>query len=142
MSDPGAPAVTRPLVALRIAVAILLGIHGYYRALTGGPAGFGQFLSSVGLPLGTGLAWAITIFEMVGSLCLLAGRFVRPVCVLFVTNLLCGIALVHGKEGWFVVGGGRNGVEYSVLLIVCLAVLFASYPRGTASASVEGPRGA
>ena len=28
-----------------------------------------------------------------------------------------GIILVHLREGWFVVGGGRNGVEYSVLLV-------------------------
>ena len=31
-----------------------------------------------------------------------------------------GIAMVHAREGWFVVGAGRNGAEYSVLLIVCL----------------------
>ena len=32
--------------------------------------------------------------------------------------------MVHGPEGWFVVGGGRNGVEFSVLLICCLVSLF------------------
>jgi hypothetical protein len=26
-------------------------------------------------------------------------------------------------KGWFVVGGGRNGMEYSVLLILCLVVI-------------------
>jgi putative oxidoreductase len=31
-----------------------------------------------------------------------------------------GILLVHRHDGWFVVGGGRNGVEYSVLLIAVL----------------------
>jgi len=36
-----------------------------------------------------------------------------------------GIVLVHFKEGWFVVGGGRNGWEYNFLLIfVLLAILF------------------
>lgn len=34
-----------------------------------------------------------------------------------------GIVLVHAPEGWFVVGLGRNGMEYSVLLIVCLLSL-------------------
>jgi putative oxidoreductase len=28
--------------------------------------------------------------------------------------------MVHAPEGWFVVGLGRNGAEYSVLLIACL----------------------
>ena len=32
-----------------------------------------------------------------------------------------GIVLVHGPEGWFVVGMGRNGVEFSVLLLAALA---------------------
>ena len=31
--------------------------------------------------------------------------------------------MVHFREGWFVVGGGRNGFEYSVLLIVCFAAV-------------------
>ena len=36
-----------------------------------------------------------------------------------------GIVLVHAKSGWFVVGGGSNGAEYSVLLIPCLMVIAA-----------------
>ena len=31
-----------------------------------------------------------------------------------------GIAMVHAKAGWFVVGARRNGAEYGVLLIVAL----------------------
>ena len=34
-----------------------------------------------------------------------------------------GILLVHAPEGWFVVGAGRNGMEYSVLLIASLALV-------------------
>lgn len=30
------------------------------------------------------------------------------------------LVLVHAPFGWFVVGAGRNGVEYSVLLLVLL----------------------
>jgi len=38
--------------------------------------------------------------------------------------LVMGIILVHFKEGWFVVGGGQNGVEYNFLLIcVLLAIM-------------------
>lgn len=124
------PPVPRPIVLLRVAVAVLLGIHGFYRAISGGVTGFGGFLSSVGLPLGSVLAGAITGFEMTASLLLAAGRLVRFIVPGFGLILLGGILLVHGREGWFVVGGGRNGVEYSVLLLVCLAVLFwAHTPR-------------
>lgn len=34
-----------------------------------------------------------------------------------------GIILVHRYDGWFVVGGGRNGMEYSVLLISSLFIV-------------------
>jgi putative oxidoreductase len=30
-------------------------------------------------------------------------------------------------DGWFVVGGGRNGMEYSVVLIACLFAMHWSY---------------
>jgi len=42
--------------------------------------------------------------------------------------LAAGIAIVHAPEGWFVVGGGRNGVEHSVALIaIFLAVAWAEW---------------
>lgn len=38
-----------------------------------------------------------------------------------------GIILVHFKEGWYVVGGGRNGVEYNFLMIIVLvSIMIAS----------------
>ena len=38
--------------------------------------------------------------------------------------------MVHMPAGWFVVGLGRNGMEYSVLLIACLAMLaYVHWPR-------------
>jgi len=33
-----------------------------------------------------------------------------------------GILLVHRPHGWFVVGGGRNGMEYATVL-VCLFLI-------------------
>jgi len=43
-----------------------------------------------------------------------------------------GIALAHFPDGWFVVGGGRNGMEYSVLLILCLVVIVLDQRRQNA----------
>jgi len=38
---------------------------------------------------------------------------------------MAGIVTVHFQEGWFVVGAGRNGMEFSFILIaVLLAILF------------------
>lgn len=115
----------RALVAVRVAVALLLVVHGVARAALGIVDDFGGFLSLVGFPFGTALAWAITVFEIAGGLALAAGRWPRPLALVFAAELLMGIALVHAPEGWFVVGAGRNGVEYSVLLVAVLLAVAA-----------------
>lgn len=131
-------AALQPIVLLRVGVALLLGIHGYYRALTGGAPLFGGYLSSIGIPLGGAVAWGITLFEMIGSVLLAAGRGVRWIAAGHALILCGGIALVHGREGWFVVGAGRNGVEYSVLLLLSLAVIAWSHRRGAQDCKPAG----
>ena len=111
------------LVVLRVAVAVLIGIHGVARIALGIVDDFGGFLDQVGFPAGAVIAWTITLVEIVGGVLLGLGYVVRPLCAFFVVQLAAGIALVHFPEGWFVVGAGRNGMEYSVLLIVVFAVL-------------------
>ena len=82
--------------------------------------------------MGFALAWALTVYEIGGGLLLLVGRWVRLLASVFVLELLGGVVLVHWTEGWFVVGAGRNGMEYSVLLIVALcAVAYAAPGRPT-----------
>jgi len=119
---------------LRVGVAILLLIHGIYRLAAGGVVPFGGFLTSKGIPFGTGVAWLLTVVEIVGCVLLLFGILTRPLVLWFAAELVAGIVLVHAREGWFVVGGGRNGVEYSVLLIIALAAIAVSprAPAGTA----------
>jgi putative oxidoreductase len=119
------------LTGLRIVVAVLMFIHGVARVVAGGVDPFGAWLSSIGFPLGRPLAWLITIIEIMGTPALAAGILVRPLSVYFAAQLAMGILLVHRPEGWFVVGLGRNGMEYSVLLIaVFLALAWASDSRG------------
>lgn len=127
---PSADARTlaRAVLIVRVAVAVLLGIHGWFRAFSGTMPLFGDFLEGVGLPAGLAAAWAITAFEMTGAILLAAGRYVRVVVPGFALILLGGIATVHAAEGWFVVGAGRNGVEFSVLLLACLAAVWLAHP--------------
>ncbi|MBY0416565.1 MAG: hypothetical protein K2W88_00690, partial [Pararheinheimera sp.] len=47
-------------------------------------------------------------------------RYVTLVCLGYVGIYATGIAILHAKVGWFVVGPGRNGAEYSALLILLL----------------------
>ena len=116
------------LVVLRIFLAATMITHGVARINAGGVAPFGEFLTISGFPLGFYLAWAITVFEIGGGIILAIGYFVPVLASIFAVQLIMGIVLVHAKEGWFVVGLGRNGMEYSVLLIVSfLAMAFAHY---------------
>lgn len=116
----------RALDILRVAVAFLLFIHGVTRITLGVVDDFGVFLGDVGLPLGVFLAWTVTVVEIAGGATLAAGRLVRPLCAWFTFELIVGILLVHAPHGWFVVGAGRNGMEFSFLLIaVLIAVAWA-----------------
>jgi putative oxidoreductase len=77
------------------------------------------------------MAWAVTIFEIAGGAALAAGFFVPVLAVVFAAELVAGIVLVHFREGWFTVGAGRNGMEFSVVLIAAfLAVAFSHLGKG------------
>lgn len=118
------------LIFLRVVLAILMFIHGAARISNGTVDDFGGFLGTQGFPLGFYLAWGITIFELVGSVLLATGFYTWIIALIFAAQLSAGVAMVHWKQGWFVVGAGTGGVEYSVLLIASfLAIGLASYKR-------------
>lgn len=119
---------------LRVTLAILVAAHGWARLLHDAVAPFGAWLDSLGFVIGPVIAWAVTIYEIVASVLLAAGRHVFPVCLGFAAIYLVGLVLVHMPEGWFVVGLGRNGMEYSVLLVCTLLCVGIHYRKGGASA--------
>ncbi len=118
------------LGAIRFVLAVLLLIYGLARWHADGVTPFGGFLESRGIPFGIVIAWFITLFEVMATPILAWGRWVTPIALVFSVIYACGIWLVHASEGWFVVGLGRNGVEYSVLILACLLGLaWAHRPR-------------
>lgn len=106
---------------IRWTVAITLGIHAVARTFAGGVPPFDSFLQSIGFPPYS--AFAVTAFEWVASVLLAWNKWTFVVSLLIILELGMGIALVHATAGWFVVGLGRNGVEYSVVLIACLVAV-------------------
>lgn len=119
---------TTALFLLRLGLAAIMFIHGAARIGNGTVDDFGGFLSAQGIPLGFFVAWAVTLFELIGSVLLAAGFYSWIIALAFATQLAAGILMVHWQEGWFVVGAGRNGMEFSVLLILSfLAVALANY---------------
>jgi len=110
-------------------LAIIIAAHGWARLIAGGVAPFGAFLDAQGFPVGYYWAAAVTGIEIAGSVLLLFGRFTAPLAALFSVIYAIGIVLIHAKAGWFVVGLGRNGSEFSFLLIVCLLALALQHVR-------------
>lgn len=114
---------TQYLNALRIVISLMLMAHGGIRLYAGTVSGFGVFLNDKGFLIGTVLAWSITTFEILGGALLALSYFHKVICAGFITILSMGIVLVHINNGWFVVGYGSGGAEYSVLLILCLLLI-------------------
>lgn len=114
---------------LRFAVSVILLVHSVPGMFNGGISGFGSYLDESGLaPLGVLLAWLIKLSHIGAAICLLANKWIRIAGGVTIFILIMGIIMVHYKEGWFVVGGGRNGMEFNFLLIfVLLAIMF---PQG------------
>lgn len=123
MSTASASSARQSLALIRVGLAILLFVHGAARVFHDGVVPFGGFLDSRGLPFGLGIAWGVTMFELVAAPLMAWGRWVAPIALVFAGIYACGIWLVHAPAGWFVVGLGRNGMEYSVLIILCLLAL-------------------
>jgi putative oxidoreductase len=108
------------MLVLRVVVSGLIAAHGWARWLSGGVEPFAGWLDTQGFPFGMAIAAGITVLEIVGTPLLAFGRLTRYLCLAYAAVYTAGIVLVHAPAGWFVVGLGRNGMEYSVLLIVCL----------------------
>jgi putative oxidoreductase len=73
--------------------------------------------------------------QIASSLALIARRFVIPACLGHILVLGTGVWLFHAPH-WFVigpdnvVGPGKEGMEYSTLLITCfVSILLAYWPE-------------
>ena len=113
---------------LRFATATIFLTHSLHGIFTGNDVNdFGNlFLNQIGFaPFGVFIAWLVVISQLVTSLLLLLDKYTKIASILNIVILIAGIITVHLKEGWFVVGGGRDGVEFSfVLIFMLLAIIF------------------
>ena len=122
---------------LRLAAATILIMHSIPGMFNNGINDFGNlYLNSIGFaPFGLYLAWAIKLSHVAMAAALLSGRFLKPLGWITISVLVMGIIMVHGREGWFVVGGGRNGMEFNFLLIaVMLTFIFPGGEKQNAAA--------
>lgn len=121
---------------LRLTMAIVLLTHSIPGMLDGGVNAFGEmFLNQIGFaPLGVPIAWAVKVSHIVCAVLFLMNKYIKPASYVTILILIMGIILVHFKEGWFVVGGGRNGIEYNfVLICILIAIMFPNGLKTTPS---------
>ncbi|MBK6825690.1 MAG: DoxX family protein [Chitinophagaceae bacterium] len=117
----------KKMFLLRLAVSVILLMHSVPGIFNNGINEFGKFyLSEIGFSdLGVPVAWALKISHIVCAFCMLLNKYVQQASVLIILILIAGIIMVHFKEGWYVVGSGRNGMEFNFLLIfVLLTIMF------------------
>lgn len=107
---------------LRFAIAVILLMHALPSIVSGDVNAFGnEYLREQGFgAMGLPLAWLIKISHLAGAILLLANKWVLPTALVTIVILIAGIWMVHLPHGWYVVGGGSNGVEFNFLLIFAL----------------------
>ncbi|MBY0433036.1 MAG: DoxX family membrane protein [Cyclobacteriaceae bacterium] len=119
-----------PTFILRLVLAIILLVHSVPGMFNGGVNAFGElYLNQIGFaPVGLLLAWAIKLSHVASAVLLIMNRYIKVAAIITAFILVMGIIMIHFKEGWFVVGGGRNGAEFNVLMIAVFVYLM--YPNG------------
>jgi len=120
-----------PTLPLRIALTAILVMHSIPSLVSGNVNGFGtEYLAPLGFGvLGLPLAWAIKLSHLAAIVSLWTKKWIQWLGGITILILLAGIVLVHAPHGWFVVGGGFNGVEFNVLLIAAFAAIMISDKR-------------
>jgi putative oxidoreductase len=117
--------IITPTLVLRITLAVVFFMHGIPSIFTGAVNNFGNnYLNEAGFaPIGLPLAWVIKLSHVACAVLLILNRYIRVAALITIPILVAGIIMIHAAEGWFVVGAGRNGVEFNVLLIGVLVYL-------------------
>lgn len=117
--------IITPTLVLRITLAAVFFMHGIPSIFTGAVNNFGNlYLNEAGFaPIGLPLAWMIKLSHVACAVLLILNRYIRVAALITIPILVAGIIMIHAAEGWFVVGAGRNGVEFNVLLIGVLVYL-------------------
>ena len=112
-------------IILRIPLIVILIMHSIPGILDGGVNIFGrEYLDKIGFaPFGLTIAWSIKISHVLCAVLLALNRYILLASLITIFVLIMGIVMVHYPEGWYVVGGGRNGIEFNILLIAVFSYL-------------------
>ncbi len=125
--------VDRGLLLIRVALGVVFFMHGWQKLFVFGVAGTAGFMASLGLPLPTVNAVAITAVELVGGLMLVAGAGTRLVGALLSFSMLVAVVTAHAANGFFL----PSGYEFAMTLgLVSLAVVLTGAGRYSLDARI------
>lgn len=110
---------------IRSALSVILLMHSVVSIFSGDVNNFGHlYLDTVGFsPFGIYLAWTVKLIHLFSAFLIWYDPFVKAVSIFNIFIFILGIYLIHWRNGWYVVGGGTNGIEFNVLLICCFLQL-------------------
>ena len=117
-----------PLV-VRLIVGFIMAAHGLQK-LVQGPAGFGQVLAGLGVPLPVVMGYVVTLVELVGGILLILGLLSRLAAALLTINLIVAISLVKVNVGLIAPPQSGAGAELDLALIAGFLVVLLMGPGG------------
>jgi len=100
-------------------------MHSIPGMFNGGIHDFGNlYLNQVGFdPFRVSLTWVRSLSHVVAAILFIANKYIKWAAWPTLFILVVGIFMVHLEHGWFVVGGGQNGVEFNFLMIAVISHL-------------------
>jgi len=123
---------------VKLAVCAIVLTHGVHRYLYGEIHGLGAALANFGFPFPLVQAHLVNLAETGGVLLIALGLFVRPMCAILILIFATGVVLIHWQLGFFILGPGEGGWEFSALLIACFGAVALDYgPAGTLARSTD-----
>jgi putative oxidoreductase len=118
---------------LRFGLMVIMIMHGIPSFVEMSVIDFGNALTDVfgfgfmGLPM----AILVKTIHVLTIPALLLNKHLKPLAMLNIIIFVMGIVLIHWKHGWYVVGGGSEGIEFNFLLIFSFSTFL--FPNGLVS---------
>ena len=112
---------------VKLVVCAIIFTHGVHRYLYGEIGPLGDALAHFGFPYPSDQAQLVNLAETGGVLLIALGILVRTMCAVLIVIFATGIALIHWQLGFFIIGPGDGGWEFSALLIACFTAVALDY---------------
>jgi putative oxidoreductase len=117
-------------LVLRLALGVIFLYHGYDKVFVKGMDAITGFMSSLGLPLPTLMAYLLSYGELIGGILLILGLFTYWVSIIDIVIAVVALFTVHITKGFAV---GNGGYEF-IMLILAASIFMLTNGAGRYSA--------